>query len=144
MRIPSLILLLMLAACGPAVTTSSSLGDVATASVATTATTSPDASATATLPAGFPVMPGSEAVAPMPGDLGLLARWTSDAEGAEVYGFFVEALPAASFQIDQLAPGGEAAIITFSTPDGEQLAVSLTAQGDGTRIDLSLPDAAPD
>jgi hypothetical protein len=89
-------------------------------------------------------MPGSEAVAPTPDDdPQLLARWTSAADGAQVYEFLVEALPVAGFAIDRLAPGGEAAIIAFSAPGGPHYSVSLTAQGAGTRIDL-LTDAASD
>jgi hypothetical protein len=144
MRVASLAILLVLAACGPAATATSSLGTVATATATATTNTSPSASASATLPTGFPVMPGSEAVASLPDDPQLVARWTTAANGAQVYDFFVEALPTAGFVVDQLAPGGEAAIITFSAPGGTQYAVSLTAQGDGTRIDLRLPDAASD
>lgn len=136
---PPVVLLLMLAACGPAATATSSLGAAATASA--TPTPSSAGSPLATPPTGFPVMPGSEAVASLPNDPQLVARWMSAANGALVYDFFVEALPAASFRVDQLAPGGEAAIITFSTPGGSQFAVSLTAQDSGTRIDLRLPDA---
>jgi hypothetical protein len=89
-------------------------------------------------------MPGSEAVLPLPDDPHLVARWTTRASGAQVYAFYVGALPAAGFQIDQLAPGGEAAIILVSLPAGPPLEVSLTAHGDGTRIDLRLPDALAD
>jgi hypothetical protein len=141
---PPVVLLLLLAACGPAATATSSLGAPATASATTTAIPSPGGSPLATVPTGLPVMPGSEPVAPLPNDPQLLARWTSAADGAQVYDFFVEALPDAGFQVDQLAPGGEAAIITFSTPDRSQLVLSLTARGAGTRIDLRLPDAAAD
>jgi hypothetical protein len=89
-------------------------------------------------------MPGSEEVASLPDDPELVARWTSTGNGAQVYDFFVQALPAAGFGVDQLAPGGEAAIITFSGPGDSQYAVSLTAQDAGTRIDLRLRDVAPD
>jgi hypothetical protein len=144
MRVAPLAILLLLAACGPAATATNSPGPVATATATATTTASSSASASATLPTGFPVMPGSEAVAPMPDDdPQLLARWTSAANGAQVYDFFVEALPAAGLVVDQLAPGGEAAIISFSTSDGSQFTVSLIAQGSGTRIDL-LTDAASD
>jgi hypothetical protein len=139
---PLLGLLLVLAACGPSTTATSSLGTAATVTAGSTASATPVASPLATVPAGFPIKSGSEAVEPLPDEPRLVARWTSDANGAQVYDFFVEALPAAGFQIDQLAPGGDAAIITFSAPGGAQFSVSLTAEGAGTRIDLRLPDDA--
>jgi hypothetical protein len=71
-----------------------------------------------------------------------VASWTSTADGARVYDFFVDALPAAGFHIEQLAPGGEAAIIRFSSPGNLQFELSLSAEGDGTRIDLRLVDTA--
>lgn len=136
------LMLLLTVGCGPAATAPSSIEATAATSATTIATASPGPSASATVPAGFPLMPGSEAVASLPDDPRLVARWTSAADGAQVYAFFAEALPAAGFHVDQLAPGGEAAIITFSAPGSAQLALSLTAHGDGTRIDLRLPDAA--
>jgi hypothetical protein len=139
---PQLGLLLLLAACGPAATATSSMGTAATATDIPTPSPSSGASPLATVPAGFPIMSGSRPVKPLPDDPRLVARWTSDSNGAQVYAFFVEALPAAGFRIGQLAPGGDAAIITFSAPGGSQFALSLTAEGAGTRIDLRLPDAA--
>ena len=141
-RVLSLALIpILLAACGPLATATSSREAVATD---TAAASTPGASVSGTVPARFPVMPASEAVLPPPDDPQLLARWTTTASGAQVYGFYVQALPAAGFQIDQLAPGGEAAIIRVSSPAGPPLEVSLTAQGDGTRIDLRLRDADAD
>jgi hypothetical protein len=87
-------------------------------------------------------MPGSEAAASLTDDPQLVARWTTAANGAQVYDFFVDALLAAGFQVDLLAPGGEAAIIRFSAPGGPQFEVSLTPDDDGTRIDLRFPDDA--
>ena len=140
LRAPWLALIptLLLAACVPVATATRSL-EVA-ASVSPVASRTPGASISATVPAGFPLMPGSEAVLPLPDDPQLVARWTTTASGAQVYAFYVEALPAAGYQIDQL-PGGEAAIILVSPPAGPPMEVSLTAHGDGTRIDLRLPDA---
>jgi hypothetical protein len=138
----ALIPMLLLAACGPLATATSSQEAAATSSPAASST--PGASVSTAVPAGFPVMPASEAVLPLPDDPQLLARWTTTASGAQVYDFYVHALPAAGFRIDQLAPGGEAAIIRVSRPAGPPLEVSLTAQGDGTRIDLRLSDAAAD
>jgi hypothetical protein len=135
-------LLLLLAACGPAATATSSVGTAATATAKPTASATPSVSPVATVPAGFPIMSGSRAVEPLPREPRLVARWTSEENGARIYDFFVEALPTAGFQIDQLAPGGDAAIIVFSAPDGSQFSLSLTADGGGTRIDLRLPDDA--
>jgi hypothetical protein len=141
-----LVSLLLLAACSPVPTATGSLAVASTPGPTRSPTSpasasSPDGTAPAGLP-NFPVMPGSAAVAPQPGDPSLVASWTSTADGAHVYDFFVEALPAAGFEIDQLAPGGEAAIVRFTAPDTPQLELSLTAEGDGTRIDLRLVDPA--
>jgi hypothetical protein len=141
------VLLLLLAACSPVSTAPSSLAGASTPSPTPSHTQSftpasrPGATESAA-PSGFPVMPGSDAVAPLPEDPTLVARWTTAANGAQVYDFFVDALPDAGFEIDQLAPGGEAAIIRLTSPGALQLELSLAADGDGTRIDLRLPDAA--
>jgi hypothetical protein len=134
---------LLLTACsGPLATGTTSLQPVASASSTIGASKSPHSSASPIVPAGFPVLPGSQAVTSLPDDPQLLARWTAAANGAQVYAFYLDALPAAGFEIDQLAPGGEAAIIRFSPPGGPRLQLSLTAQEAGTRIDLRLADAA--
>jgi hypothetical protein len=137
------VLLLLLAACSPASTVTRSLAAVSTPThtVSSTPASSPHPTGPA-VPSDFPVMPGSDAVAPLPHVPSLVARWTTAADGARVYGFFAAALPAAGFEIEQLAPGGEAAIIIFTSPGGPQLELSLTADGDGTRIDLRLPESA--
>lgn len=137
------LLLLLLAACSPAPTVTRSLAAAATPTY--TASSTPAASPHPTgpaVPSHFPVMPGSDAVAPPPHAPSLVARWTTAADGAQVYSFFVAALPAAGFEIEQLAPGGDAAIIIFTSPGAPQLELSLTADGDGTRIDLRLPETA--
>jgi hypothetical protein len=142
-----LVPLLVLAACSPASTATSSLAAVSTPRPTRSPTptparaSSPDATAPAVLP-NFPVMPGSAAVAPQPGDPSPVASWTSTADGARVYDFFVEALPAAGFHIERLAPGGEAAIIRFRSPGTPQFELSLSSEGDQTRIDLRLVDTA--
>ena len=119
-----------------------SLGDAATASPASSpsAATSARVSETpAAVPEGFPVGPGAEPVTP-PADASLLARWVTEVNGADVYDFYVEALPRAGFEIEQLVPGGAAAVISFRTPDGDVLDVALTASDGGTQIDLRLPE----
>ncbi|MEP6469647.1 MAG: hypothetical protein ABJC24_07735 [Chloroflexota bacterium] len=136
-------LLLLLAACSPASTLTHSLAAASTPThtASSTPTASPGATGPA-VPADFPVMPGSDAAAPLPHGPSLVARWTTAADGAQVYGFFVSALPAAGFEIEQLAPGGDAATIIFRSPGAPELELSLTADGDGTRIDLRLPETA--
>lgn len=129
------------ACAGPGAT--ASLGEAEPASPASTPSdgVSPSApgSPLAAVPDGFPVGPGAEPVTP-PADMNLLARWTTDENGADVYDFYVEALPLAGFLIEQLVPGGAAAVISFSTPDGEVFDVALTASDGGTQIDLRLPE----
>lgn len=133
-------LVLSLACClagcaGQGATGTASLGPPATASA------SADPTAPAEVPAGFPIMPRSVAVEPLPTELGLLGRWTSAANGSEVYEFFVGALPAAGFRIVELLPGGSVAVIRLTTSSGAELDLELTADGEGTRIDLCQPDS---
>ena len=119
-----------------------SLGEAATATPPSSpsARTSAGVSDTpAAVPEGFPVGPGAEPVT-APADANLLARWVTDENGADVYDFYIEALPVAGFEIEQLVPGGAAAVISFSTPDGEVFDVALTASDGGTQIDLRLPE----
>jgi hypothetical protein len=91
------------------------------------------------LPPGFPVMPGMVAEAPLPDAPGLIGRWTTKANGAEVYAFLADALPAAGYRVDLLAPGGTAAVIRFTPPDGQQLQIDLGPAGDRTFMELRLP-----
>ena len=135
-RAAGLALLAALVAC-------TSPGPTATSSVGDPVTVSPSAGATGppSLPADFPIMSGSVAVEPLPQEPGLLGRWTSPADGSQAYAFFVEALPASGFRIDELLPGGSAAVIRFATAGGELLDLQLIAAGNGTRIDLRRPDS---
>jgi hypothetical protein len=133
-------LVICLAACSAAGSTATQ-----TQSATTAATGTPLASASAsqpggTVPDGFPVMPGADPVTPVPSEPGLLARWTTAANGSDVYDFYVDALPVAGFDVLGQFPGGAAAIIRFGTPDGTDLDVSLTANGDGTQIDLQVAE----
>ena len=117
-------------------------GEAATASPASSASAGPSdgvSEAPAGVPEGFPVGLGAEPVTP-PADANLLARWVTEVNGAHVYDFYVEALPRAGFEIEQLVPGGAAAVISFRTPDGDVLDVALTASDGGTQIDLRLPE----
>jgi hypothetical protein len=111
------------------------------ASAHATASASAGHSELAGVPAGFPIMPGSTAVEPLPTEPGLLGRWTQPVNGSVVYRFFVDALPAAGFRVDQLLPGGAVAVIRFTTAGGDGLDLQLTAARDGTRIDLRQREA---
>jgi hypothetical protein len=128
----------IVAGCGPP-------GPSATALQASPAPTTPASSPSAegpsrAIPDGFPVIAGAESVTP-PADPDLLARWLTDANGAEVYDFYVEALPPAGFEIEQLAPGGAAAVIGFLARDGRLLEIALTGSNGGTQIDLRVPES---
>jgi hypothetical protein len=91
------------------------------------------------LPAGFPVMPGMVADGPSPDEPGLIGRWTTRANGAEVYAFLADALPAAGYRVDLLGPGDTVAVIRFTPPGGQQLQIDLGQAGDRTFMELRLP-----
>jgi hypothetical protein len=95
------------------------------------------------VPNGFPVIDGSQPASVPASDPGLVARWTTSANGAEVYAFYVDALPAASFKIEQLQPGGAAAVIVFGGQDGSRFELALIPFGDGTKIDLKVAEQSP-
>ena len=92
------------------------------------------------VPVGLPVMPGADPVEPDPG---VMARWQVDAIGPDVYRFYLDALPAAGFAVTDRFPGGNAAVIRFTTSDGITLDLSLIGEGEGssrTRIELRPPE----
>lgn len=92
------------------------------------------------VPAGLPVMPDAE---PIEVDAGVMARWLVDAIGPQVYHYYLDALPAAGFVVTDRFPGGGAAVVRFTTPDGVTLDLSLVAEGAGasrTRIELRPAD----
>jgi hypothetical protein len=93
------------------------------------------------VPDDLPVMPGAVTADPRT-EPGSIARWTVDAVGPEVYRFYLDALPAAGFAIDGRFPGGNVAIIRFTTPEGDTLDLALVGEGGGdrTRISLRLPE----
>lgn len=134
------LLVVLLGGClGPVGSPIVSVGEV------TTVSPSPSPSPTASghglpgIPAGFPVMPGMVADQAAPSETGLIARWTTEANGAEVYAFLQEALPDAGYHVDLLAPGGAVAVIRFTPPDGEQLQIDLGVADGGTVMELRVP-----
>jgi hypothetical protein len=74
--------------------------------------------------AAFPVPEAAERLRVEDGSA-LIARWEVNEPGNAVYDFYTHELPAAGFVVDLAAPGGVAAILRFSTPDGRQLQVDL-------------------
>jgi hypothetical protein len=94
------------------------------------------------VPDGLPEMPGAVAADPPSVVPGVIAGWMVDAIGPEVYAFYIEALPAAGFAIQERLPGGNVAVIRFTTPDGDTLELALVGEhnGEQTRIGLRLPE----
>ena len=142
----ALLIAIAAASCVPAATTEPSSTPLAGRSAGTQAaspTESPSAlPSLPELPAGLPVMPGAQTVNAQPSDPGHIARWMVDAIGPDVYAFYLDALPAAGFVIEGRFPGGNVAVIRFSTANGTTLDLALIGEGDGerTRIDLRLPE----
>jgi hypothetical protein len=126
------------AACVGAVGTPTiSIGEMATDAPSPTASTT--GPGTSQVPDGFPLMPGMRADDALPGAPGLIGRWTSASNGAEVYAFLETALPKAGYRVDLLAPGDTVAVIRFTPPDGQQLQIDLGQEGSGTFMELRLP-----
>lgn len=144
MNLRNLVLVLFLAACGgPAVTPGPSAGDdsarpsPANGSAAPSAV-SPSGTAAASLPpmpARFPVHRSMTAAEPGPDRT---AAWISDAEPQELYAFYVGALEESGFVIDLEAPGGEAAILRFTAPNGTQYQLDMTGSSP-IRVALGPP-----
>ena len=128
----------MLAAClGSVESPSPSSGASMPGSSRPTAGTS--ARETPGLPAGFPLMPGMVADDPLPNEPGLIGRWTTESNGAEVYAFLKDALPAAGYRVDLLGPGDTVAVVRFTPPGGQQLQIDLGQAGAGTFMELRQP-----
>lgn len=89
------------------------------------------ATASSTVPSGFPVLPGAAPVQVPPEDPGLIGLWESDQPGSAAYDFYVDALPEAGYPIVGLYPGGAFAIIRFRAPAGGvwQIVVRGTPEG---------------
>ena len=130
--------ILLLAACTGAIASPSASAAGSMASSPTTRTGMPEPS-TPGPPAGFPLMRGMVADDPLPTETGLIGRWTTEANGAEVYAFLKDALPAAGYRVDLLGPGDTVAVIRFTPPGGQQLQIDLGQAGAGTFMELRLP-----
>ena len=129
---------LLLAACvGSTATPSPSSAEPTPSSVSSSSGT-PEAS-TPGLPAGVPIMRGRVEDEPLPLEEGLIGRWTTEANGAEVFAFLENALPAAGYRVDLLGPGDTVAVIRFTLPGGQQLQIDLGQAGAGTFMELRLP-----
>jgi hypothetical protein len=75
------------------------------------------------MPAGLPLHDSME---PIEADEGYIAAWETTAVPQEIYTFFVDELPAAGFVVNLAAPGGDAAILRFTSPDGIAYQLDLT------------------
>lgn len=93
------------------------------------------ASPRATMPAGFPVYPGSRV---QPATAGLLARWSVDADPPAVLAWFLEELPRAGLAITEQLPGGDAAILRLSSADGAPYQLDLAGH-DPVQVSLGPP-----
>jgi hypothetical protein len=98
-----------------------------TTATATAHGSAPDASVASLppMPAGFPVHVSMEEVE---ADGHYIAAWESNAIPPQLYDFYLDQLPAAGFAIDLEGPGGAAAIIRFSSPDGIAYQLDLTGR----------------
>jgi hypothetical protein len=88
------------------------------------------------LPDEMPVHPDAESMQQPPPDA--IGAWTVDADPPAVYDFYLGALPAAGFDIGIAAPGGDAAIIRFSAPDGTDYQLDLVGH-DPVEVVLGRP-----
>ena len=88
------------------------------------------------IPVALPVFPG--ALAAEPTNPWAIAAWAVDAQPPDVYGFYVAELPASGFLVEQAGPGGDVAIIRFSSADGTSYQLDLTGAGP-VHIQLGAP-----
>jgi len=98
------------------------------------ASTAPSAPERIPLAGDFPVLPGAVRAAMPNDDPGLIGLWTSDQPGSNAYDFFVAALPAAGYPIVGRYPGGAAAVIRFSLPNGGIWQMVAREGGDGALV----------
>jgi hypothetical protein len=96
------------------------------------------ASAQPTLPADFPVMPGATQASGSDAGPGVIATWMTDADGPQVYDFYVAALPAAAFSIVGLYPGGSVATIRLQRQGDPILKLVITGETSGSSTKVQL------
>ena len=77
------------------------------------------------VPPGFPVPPGAQSVVLSAADGSAVAAWTTLDDPPAVFDFYLEALPAAGYALGAAMPGGDAAIIRFTGPDGSAYQLDL-------------------
>lgn len=95
----------------------------------------PFAGVRANLPADFPVPPDAVAL-PLPEGTAVIARWRVPGFGADVYDFYLDALPAAGFPISAVAPGEGVAIIRFEAAPGLTWQLDMTGDPESTLVEL--------
>ena len=84
------------------------------------------------LPRGFPVPAGATPAVMPVDDPELIGLWTAEVHGSDAYDFYVRALPSAGYRIVAAYPGGAAAVIRFSLPDGAIWQVVMRTGPDGS------------
>lgn len=142
---PLPIVLLLLAACSPSGGATLSLGGAATTSTAPSGDATPGASPSVLpsaelpeIPADFPVMHGMQPV-DAPGASDVIQAWSTAANGAQVFAFYDEQLPAAGYEVGLAGPGDSVAVFRFTTPGGSELQLDLYADDVGTTVELRPP-----
>jgi len=139
----ALVAVVLVACDAPAVTTdgnraSASLPVVSSGEASppgTPVTSAPSASGLA-IPGSFPVYPVASPFTPS--EAWAIGAWSTGDAPPAVYDFYLDALPAAGFELDLAAPGGEVAIIRFSSQDGASYQLDLVGS-DPVLITLGVP-----
>jgi hypothetical protein len=135
---------LLLSACAEPglVPGSATPGSATSGSGASTTAGEPTDAAAATPPATLPPLPGGfpvhQSMADVEAEIGEAAAWESDALLPEIYDFYLAELPAAGYVIDLEGPGGAAAIIRFTSPDGIAYQLDITGPSP-VRVTLGAP-----
>jgi hypothetical protein len=142
-RIATCLLAIVLAGCAGPGATASGLATATASAAASTAShgsrasleASPSVAEPPAMPDGFPLHDSMEQVEAPPG---ATAAWTSSAIPPDVYAYYLEALPAAGFEIDLEAPGGTVAILRFHASNGTRYQLDMNGT-DPIAITLGPP-----
>jgi hypothetical protein len=136
LQLASLVILAIGCSLGPGASPSPSPSAPSPSAPATQQSAAPMASTSGPqrvpLPSGFPILPGSVPVAMPNDDSGLIGLWSTDQAGSAAYDFYAAALPEAGYPIVGLYPGGAAAVIRFTLPDGAIWQMLAHDGGNGT------------